>query len=343
VRVDRQEVGHAGGVTLPAGARTLTVDYTGLSFVQPRRVRFRHKLDGYETEWTEADTRRTAVYGQLPPGRYTFRVTACNNDGVWNDTGQALAITQLPYFHQTRLFYGLLGVVAVVSAWGVSRWFHRRLRARVERLEREQAMENERRRIAQDLHDDLGASLTEIGLFAQTAVPGASPEVRRDLEGLAQRARALVRSLDAIVWAVNPANDTLEDLATYLAEYCQDLFSRSAIRARLDVAPEIPRRMLTAQQRSNLFLVAKEAMNNVLKHSGAAEVWLRVAVTGAEFVVSVEDDGRGFDLAGPEAGAGNGLANMRRRGEQSGVVVSIRSEPARGTTVRIVLRLSERS
>ncbi len=340
VLVDRQEVAHAGGVTLPAGARTLTVDYTGLSFVEPGRVRFKYRLDGYDADWVEAETHRTAFYTRLPPGAYTFRVIACNNDGVWNTTGRSLAVVQLPYFHQTYWFKAALAAAALGGIWGLYRWSHRRLRDRLERLEREHAMENERRRIAQDLHDDLGASLTEIGLFAESSVAATPEETRREMDFLAQRARSLVRSLDAVVWAVNPANDSLDELATYMGEFFQDLFASSAISARLDVASQIPRHPLAAEERSNLFLAAKEAMNNVLKHSGATEAWLRITLSGDEFQVVIEDNGRGFDVGNPGSRKGNGLTNMQSRLRKSGGAILITSAPGQGTSVKISKRFS---
>jgi signal transduction histidine kinase len=343
VLVDRQEVKHTGGVTLPAGVRTLAVEYTGLSFVEPSRVRFKYRLDGYDPDWIEADTHRTAFYTRLPPGNYTFRVIASNNDGVWNTTGRELAVVQLPYFYQTYWFRALLGAAAFGCVLGIYRWSHRRLRDRVERLERERAMDNERRRIAQDLHDDLGANLTEIGLFAESSIATTPEETRREMDFVAQRARSLVRSLDAVVWAVNPANDSLDELSTYMGEFYQDLFACSAIGARLDMAPEIPRYPLTAEERSNLFLAAKEAMNNILKHSGATEAWLRIGMSGEEFHVSIEDNGHGFDPNNPRSRKGNGLANMKSRLQKSGGTIEIASEPGKGTSVRIAIRFNGRT
>ena len=335
--VDRTPVDHATGLKLAPGTRALTVEFTAPSFVEPRRVRFKYRLEGFDSEWQDGETRRSVSYTRLPPGKYTFRVTACNNDGVWNPTGAALAVVQQPYFHQTRAFYGLLAAVVAAGGWGIYRLAHRRLRSRVQRLEHEQAMEHERRRIAQDLHDDLGASLTEIGLYAQTASDTANPTTRGDLDFLAQRSRGLVRSLDAIVWAVNPSNDWLDDLASYLAEFFQELFRRSPISPRLEVAPGIPHWPVTAEQRSHVFLAAKEAMNNVLKHSGASEVLLRIAMAGEALNVTIQDNGGGFAPAAATAAGGNGLSNMRSRIERSGGVIQIVSQPGLGTTVTIIV------
>jgi len=243
---------------------------------------------------------------------------------------------QLPYFYQTAWFAWLLAGAVVAAAWGLYRWSNRRLRLKVERLERERAMDNERRRIAQDLHDELGASLTEIGLFADATRRTAPPAEQAGLDYLAQRVRTLVGSLDAIVWAVNPANDSLDHLVVYVGELFQELFRSSEIRGRLDVAGDVPRLPLTAEERSDIFLTTKEAMNNILKHSGATEAWLRIRMEGGGLRISLRDNGRGFDPATAAAG-GNGLANMRARIARAGGSLEWRTQPGEGTEIVVVV------
>lgn len=340
VSVDRQAVDDLAPVRLAPGARSLAIEYAALSFVQTGRVLFRHKLEGYDADWVDAGTRRTAFYGSLPPGRYTFRVSAGNSDGIWNEAGASVAVVQLPYFYQTAWFRWLVAAAVGAAAWGLYRWSNRRLRLKVEQLEREHAMENERRRIAQDLHDDLGASLTEIGLVADATRGAAGPEDRAGLDYLAQRVRSLVRSLDAIVWSVNPANDSLDHLAGYLGELFQELFRASAIAGRMDIAAEIPRLPLTAEERSDLFLTGKEAMNNILKHSGATAAWLRIRMEGATLHVTITDNGRGYDPTA--ADHGNGLANMRHRIARVRGQLQVRTAPGQGTEISIVVSFAGR-
>jgi ligand-binding sensor domain-containing protein/signal transduction histidine kinase len=340
VFVDRQAVDERGPVRLPAGARSLAIEYTAPSFVQAGRVLFHYKLEGYDADWVDAATRRAAFYGSLPPGQYTFRVRARNSDGVWSDTGAGLAVVQLPYFYQTTWFAWLLAGLVAAAAGGLYRWSNRRLRRKLEELERAQAMENERRRIAQDLHDDLGASLTEIGLFTDATRRGAAATAQPDLDYLAQRVRSLVGSLDAIVWAVNPANDSLDHLIVYIGELFQELFRSSAISIRLDLPSGVPRFPLAAEERSDIFLTTKEAMNNLLKHSGATEAALRIRMEGPELHITVTDNGRGFDPA--TATAGNGLANMRTRMARARGRIDIRPAPGRGTEISIVVSFAGR-
>jgi ligand-binding sensor domain-containing protein len=184
IRVDGQAATNstdaASALRITPGSHRLEFDYTGLSFVAPERVRFKYRLDGLETDWEEAGTKRFANYSYVPPGHYTFHVTACNNDEVWNESGAALSFTVLPHFWQTLWFRVLAGTMLVTAASGIV-WFEtrRRMRRKLDLLERQRAVERERTRIANDIHDDLGASLTRITMLSlsaarRTGQPGAS-------------------------------------------------------------------------------------------------------------------------------------------------------------------------
>jgi len=342
VSADRMLLDRQGPVALPAGTRQLTVAYTAPSFVNASRVAFRYKLDGYDRDWVDAGMRRTAIYGSLPPGSYRFEVKASNSDGVWNDSGAGLAIVQQPGFYQTRWFAAVLVAAGAAAAWGLYRWSHRRLQSRLEQLEHRQATERERRRIAKHLHDDLGANLTEIGLFAEAARRRQTlPAALEDVVVLSERVRDLIGSLDAIVWAVNPANDSLDQLAAYLSEYFQQLFSRSTVRCRLDVADDLPAFPLTPEERSNLFLTAKEAMHNILKHAAATEARLQLRMEGSFFHLVLTDNGVGFDPAAASRRR-NGLENMRSRVAELKGELRIDSGPGRGTRITLVVPFAHR-
>lgn len=325
-------------VRVPPGRKKLEFRFAALSYAAPEKVRLRYQLEGVDSEWTEIRGQRSAVYPGLPPGSYRLRVTACNNDGVWNEQGAVLAFIVLPAWWQTWWVQSAgLAVFMVAVVFYARYWSHRRLQLKLQRLEQQHAVEKERARIARDLHDNLGASLTQIGLLADMARHDAIPaeEVREQSAQLAARTRDLARELDAIVWTVNPGNDTLENLVTYLCQVSQELFRLTPIRCRLDVADEIPACPLSPEARHALFLVARESMNNVIKHSGASEVWLRAGVRDGALELSLEDNGRGFALESAAHSKRNGLRNMRARMEEIGGVFSIRSEPSKGTVVSL--------
>lgn len=336
---------------IPAGRQQVEFRYTGLSFTVPEKVRFKHRLEGLETRWTDAGTTRSVNYSYLQPGSYTFQVLACNNDGVWNEEGAALAFIVLPHFWQTWWFRALAGFnAAALVAGGVLLVTRRRMRTKLERLERQRAIERERARIAKDIHDDLGASLTRITLLSQSARGELdhAPEAAADVDRIYRTARELTRAMDEIVWAVNPQHDTLDSLATYLGRFAQDFLNAAHIRCRLDVPMQLPPWPLTAEVRHNLFLAFKEALNNAVRHAEAAEVKVSLQIERDGFALRVEDLGRGF-APGAENGAGsrsagrvasgNGVANMRQRLAEIGGRCELRSSPGKGTTVTFFVPL----
>ncbi len=348
MRVDDQLVAKetAGApIKISPGRHRFEFQYTGLSFVDPEKVQFKCRLNGFETEWENAGTKRTVNYNYIPPGDYFFQVVACNNDGVWNETGASISFSVLPYFWQT-LWFRILAWIMMVAASGGLVWFdtRRRMRRKLERLEWQRAVEHERARIAQDIHDDLGAHLTRISMLSESA-RGELDHPERAAAGLDQiydTARELTRAMDEIVWAVNPRHDTLEGLASYLEKFAQDLLAAAGIRCRLDMPMEFPGWRLTADVRHNLFLAFKEALHNVVKHSAASETYLRLATGTTSFELIIEDNGRGFtpgtrEKNSPDDSArlssGNGLENMTRRLTEIHGRCDIQSAPGQGTKV----------
>ena len=255
--------------------RRIEIRYTALGISAPEQALFRYRLEGLEKDWNEAGPQRLAVYNQLPPGQYRFQVTACNRDGVWSEPGDSMAVVVEPQFWETGSFRGIMTLIAIGATAGVVAQVLRvRYRRRVEILEREHALERERARIAQDIHDDLGASLTQIGFISALIARGtATPsEVREQGERIRGHAVEVVRSLDSIVWAVQPKHDRVPSLVAYLCQVAEELFRDSPIRCRQDVAGDIPTAPLEAEKRHQMLLAAKEALHNAAKHSHAREV-----------------------------------------------------------------------
>jgi signal transduction histidine kinase len=210
---------------------------------------------------------------------------------------------------------------------------------RREQIEHQRALHEERARIAQDLHDDLGAALTQIRfLSAVESRDVAVPEgTRLQLRKVSEKSHHLVASLDEIVWAINPANDSVPNLTNYLSHVAEEFFATTAIRCRLDVGESFPSVTLTTELRHNFYLAFREALNNVAKHSQATEVWVRFQWKENALHVSIEDNGQGF--VEDDITPGEGLSNMRRRLEKIGGRIEFISQPGVGTTCRIWLPL----
>jgi len=317
---------------VPPGRHQFEFRYTGLSLVSSDRVQFRYRLTRADAHWVEAGTRRSVQYNFLPAGTYRFEVTAGNSDQVWNPTGTALTLKIRPYYYETWWFRGLAGLagaglVAGAVGYSVTRRMHRKL----EQLARQQAVERERARIAKDIHDDLGANLTLIARLGHLARQEKTGE---RIEKMESTAREAVKSLDEIVWAVNPRNDTLAHLIDYSGQFATDYLYAAGVRCRLDVPEQAPPREVPSNVRHNLFLVIKEALQNIVKHARATEVCLRIHAPGPGLRIVIEDNGCGFDRP-PEDALADGLRNMRQRMDEIGGRCLIQSRPGTGTEIVI--------
>jgi signal transduction histidine kinase/ligand-binding sensor domain-containing protein len=356
MRVDDQPcAGQLSGdepIKISPGRHRFDFQYTGLSFVAPEKMQFKCRLNGIDNDWVDVGTKRTASYNYIPPGNYSFQVTACNNDGVWNQEGASITFRVLPYFWQT-LWFRFVVAAALIALSGGLVWFvmRRRMQRKLERLEWQRAVEHERARIAHDIHDDLGAHLTRISMLSETA-RGELDNPERAAAGLNQiynTAHELTRAMDEIVWAVNPRHDSMEGLVSYLEKFAQDLLAAAGIRCRLDMPLEFPSWRLTAEVRHNLFLAFKEALHNVAKHSAATETSIRLVTGAGSFELVVEDNGRGFTPGANKESApddsarlstGNGLENMARRMAEIHGRCQIQSTPGQGTKVIFIVPLN---
>jgi signal transduction histidine kinase/streptogramin lyase len=331
---------------LGPGKHTIEFHYTGLSFDAPERVRFRYRLSGLDPNWVEAGTRRVAFYSFVPPGSYRFDVIACNGDGVWNDKGASLALTVLPHLWQTWWFISATAVVIIMVVAGSARMV---VRQRLKRLEQERVLERERTRIAQDLHDSMGAKLCRISFLSEharncEAVPG---ELQEDIRSISDDSREVLQSLDEIVWAVNPQKDTLDHLVCYIGQFAQEYFKRTGIECELEMPPNVPAQILSSQSRHHLFLAVHEALANILKHSQATRAKIAMSCHNGDFTIKVSDNGSGFDPASSQsdslvaaAGFCNGLGNMRRRMADLGGRCQVDSKIGQGTSIQFLLYLN---
>jgi signal transduction histidine kinase len=353
VLVDGQELNTNGlrarlpsALTILARKEQLEIQYTSLNLAAPERSRFRYRLEGYEKAWVEAGDRRSAPYSKLPPDTYRFHVIACNEDGVWNEQGAFLTVTVLPPFWRkwwfvtsaTACLLGMIvGVVHYVST--------QRLQRQLEGLRQQQALEKERARIARDIHDQVGASLTQVSILGEMVESDKdSPaEVEAHAKQISQTARETSRALDEIVWTVNPSNDTLDGLINYVCKYAQEYLAVADLRYRLDVPPQLPATPISPEVRHNVFLAAKEAITNIVKHARASSAWLRLRLDSGTFTLEIQDDGRGpAGLDSQAAQSRNGLRNMRKRMEDIGGTFTVGPAPEHGTLVRLTVPVGHR-
>ena len=347
---DSEFVGTTNGVfSLGPGRHRIEFQYTALGFDSPERIRFRYRLHGLDPDWLEAGNRRFASYSYVPPGSYSFQVIACNADGLWNTAGTSIGLMVSKFFWQTWWFIGLLSATLLVLVGaGVRFIVKRNLQRRLKHLEQERVLERERTRIAQDLHDEMGAKLCRISFLSEHVRRnhnGMAPELRHQIASISDASREVLHSLDEIVWAVNPQNDTLEHVVSYIGHYASEFFQETGIECKVNIAGRPPSYSLSAQLRHNLLLAVHEAFTNVLKHSKANQVDVAILLSADAFEVTVSDNGAGFDLSSITSlenssnPAGDGLRNMRQRLSDISGRCSIDSNVGKGTTVQFVLPL----
>lgn len=325
-----------GGVTIPPGSGRIEIGYTGLHHPAPGLLRFRTRLWPMEEDWSEERKTRSVEYLALPPGKYRFEVDASIGNGLWSNSPAAIEFRLMPRFWQTlwfRIVIGLATLSAVASGVrSIEKWKSKR---RLEAMRRQQAVQEERARIARDLHDDVGSSLTQIALLSELAdgeLQPTHPVARSHINEIFTTAKEVTRSLDEIVWAVNPAQDTLERFADFLANFVQG-YSRSAgLVSRIEIPDQLPDTTISPALRHNLYLATKETLHNVVKHAGASEIRLRLRLENGSLVLLLEDDGMGFETS---AGNGDGLDNLRSRMAGIGGDLRLTHQPENGTAVEL--------
>ena len=340
-----------GVVTLTPANEQLEIQFASLNFSAPKNsaagARFKYRLEergknNSDKNWTDIAGERVAHFQKLPPGKFVFHVIACNEDGVWNNAGAALAVTVEPPFWRKPSFListalvtlgALAGIVYLISTAKLKR----QLRAHRQK----ELLEKERSRIARDLHDQLGANLTQVALLGELAeadrhLPG---EVELHAQQISLTARDTTRSLDEIVWALNSSNDTLESIVNYACKYAQDYFALAGIRFRAELPTQLPPTPILPEVRHNVFLAFKEAVNNVVKHAQATEARVKLELQPDKFVLSIADNGRGVaDLSGKQLR--NGLKNMKKRLADVRGEFEMSSGADGGTVVRLTVPIN---
>jgi signal transduction histidine kinase/ligand-binding sensor domain-containing protein len=322
----------ASSLKIPAGHVHFQFDYAGLSFVAPQKVRYRYMLAGFDRGWTDAGARRTAYYTNIPPGHYTFRVQAANNDGVWNTAGADLNFELAPHFYQTLWFYAL---VLVASAALVVLYLKRRLL----RAEREfRAVLGERNRIAREVHDTLAQGYVGISmqleLLAELLRMKKVDAAERQLDTTRGYVREGLADARQSIWALRSQDSGEKTLPVRLRRIVEAAGS-NGFDAKFSLFGAY--RPLPDDTEREFLRVAQEAIHNVNKHAGAKNLVVQLEYGPGEVALEVRDDGRGFE-SGAEPGLPKGhygLTGMRERAAAIGGTLEVTSEPGAGTTVRL--------
>ena len=301
--------------------------FAALDFTNPLKNQYVYKLEGLDRDWVQAGNKHEANYTHVPPGNYVFRVKGANADGVWNEAGAAVKIVIHPPYWATWWFRALMalaviGFLALLYNYRVSKLLE---------------IERTRLRIARDLHDDVGSSLSSIALTAELLQRESVTDSLADrrLARVHETAQKLSRNLKEIVWAIDPQRDKFDDLLLHMKEAAEELLGQKGIAYTLDVPQDELPQALKMEFRRNLFLIYKEMLHNVVKHAEATQVEIALTRMNGALQLQVADNGKGFNA---EAGGnGNGLKSIRARAGELHGKLEIDSQPKRGTRVMLTV------
>lgn len=324
----------------PGSGRILEVRYTANTFEAPEKTRFQYRLVGLDQHWINAGSARQAYYANVPPGAYQFQVRAASKHGVWKETWASLSMVLQPYYYQTAWFYLICGaIVSLLLYLGVA-WRLKELRA-IERLNRQIALDAQRKRIARDIHDELGASLTQIVRLGTDPSHQSNPNASL-IKRMVDLAGSAVSNIGEIVWASNPRYDTLEDMVAYLREHAASFLQAASIQYQFNFPEHIPARSVPGPFRRHLVAIVKELLHNIVKHSFATHVELSLRSEGDVLEVILRDNGKGLGFERKRQFS-HGLTNIQERLAELKGTWKVDAQPLQGTQMRLHVPLPPNS
>jgi len=323
----KKSISYTKKIELSYSQNVFSFEFAALDFAAPGKNLYAYKMEGFDNNWINSGKRRFVTYTNLDPGDYIFRVKGSNNDGIWNNEGTSITLTILPPLWRRWWFILsvsllLIGLVVYIVAF---------------RIRNLLAIERFRTKIAADLHDNIGSSLTEISILSEVIshkIKSEDASVIKSLKLISNNSRNLIDGMSDIVWLVNPKRDSLYDLILRLRDTYAELSTYTDISFKSENIKELEKVSLSMEHRQHLFLIFKEAINNSITHSNCSEITLEASVKGKRLEMTVRDNGAGFEIKKMEKG--NGLNNMKERAKSIGGELEIITGPDTGTTIKFI-------
>lgn len=325
---------HATGrLVVPYYRNDLAFEMAVFDFSQPESNQVQYQLDGWEDQWITSSF-MLVRYHNLPPGTYTFRVRGSSGGNPWGPESSVSILIEAPFW-MTSWFYAVAGVIFLIAVVVITRANARRKIARkLQQLEKQKALLEERERISKDLHDDLGSGLSKIFIISEmTRKSGTRDQefAQHQLEKISAASTELLTNLGNLVWSHNPANDSLGKLFAYMREHLGQLFDETSTDLTITLPEPGTDTLVPATWRRNVYLSVKEALHNVLKHARATKASLTVVIRNETLIISVVDNGIGFDTQA--LATGNGMGNMKKRVQDCRGRLEITSTPGKGSSI----------
>ena len=318
-------------VVLPSNTLHANIYFCGINYSNPEKTVYAYRIKEQNESWVSLGTDNHIVVSGFPPGAYTLQVRAANEDGLWSGPVE-LMIRFLPKWYQSGWFKVLVFIFLAGILYALYRY-------RIGQLRKTLTM---RTKISRDLHDEVGSTLSGIGLMSELAKHQLKsdniPEAQNAIDKIIVNADEVLTKMSDIVWAINPKNDTFEKMITRLKSYAQNTTASHGILLHFDAEANVQQYNLTMQQRKNIYLICKESINNAVRYSECRNLYFILRRDRSLFHICVRDDGKGFDVE--QASEGNGLQNMKARAEEVRAVLKIDSQKEMGTVITVLLRIT---
>jgi len=315
-----------GKITLPYDQHFISFEFAGVSLKNPDLVRYHYQLSGQDNEWGPLTGHNDVAYN-LKPGSYTFKVEAESGDGIWSRRPAVFHFIIRPPFWQTWWFIILIAAAIFFSAYGAYRY----------KLSKILALELLRNKISSDLHDDIGSTLSSISILSDIAVREKEQKSKKILGEISERSHQLMEKMDDIVWSISSKNDSVGNLFIRIQQFASSVLEAKDIDYEVLVPEKVKDMKLDMQKRQHIYLVLKEAINNLMKYSGCSHVSIHAEHTGGWLKITVTDNGRGFDKE--KIRLGNGLNNMQKRTDLMRGKLEIKTMPGSGTSIMLSVQI----
>ncbi|MEI7727460.1 MAG: two-component regulator propeller domain-containing protein, partial [Bacteroidota bacterium] len=325
-------------VTLPYDKNFISLEFAALNFSHSENNQYAYKLDGVDKDWVMNGNKNSASYSNLGPGKHVFHVKACNNTGLWNEEGRSLVIIITPPWWQRWWFSVSIAVMAMMFMLSAMKLYNaRKLRIQKTEFEKQLALDRERSRISRDLHDEVGSTLSSINIIANMDETSAMlPEEK--LNRIKKQTHSVLEKMGEIIWLMNPANNSFENIFTHIKEYASELLEAKEIAFGFQAEGDFSAIHIPVEQRRDLYLIMKESINNLAKYSECTRTNIHITIENSKLIVRITDNGKGFDDA--TTPSGNGLVNMRKRAEGLNAIFSINSELNQGTCILLIMPIA---
>lgn len=319
-------------VRLPYNQNYFTIEFAAPMYQAGYPVQYSHMLEGADRDWIMDGQNNSANYTNLDAGDYVFKVRASIKPGEWSDQPTILYLRIYPPFWKTGWFFSICLAGIAILIYGIYKY-------RINELLKRQAIRN---KIAQDLHDNIGSTLSSISVYSQVAKiyrqKDKQEALQETLEKISSTSSEMISEMNDIVWAINPRNDSMSTILQRMESFARPLLASRNIQFRFEADDSILALQLEMTKRKNFYLIFKEAVNNALKYADSKNLWVTIRLEGNMLLLDVKDDGKGMDKTLADkvhSLSGNGLPNMKRRAKEMNGKLVVESETGRGTSIRL--------